>query len=171
MFVYIFFVGSKSRNRLQDQPLPALPSTEPNSMQSSSHPYEALIPELPTKKESNDSKYKRSKSVGPVVEAAQKELLAAAIAARERSRSRGPTQERYNVFLYLQLFVYFCLQFLFVCIFRPTTDSGGRGGAAGQPRPSKSSREGNNSLESSSRGRSRTKLERSASNKMKVIPR
>ena len=99
LFVYIFFVGSKSRNRLQDQPLPALPSTEPNSMQSSSHPYEALIPELPTKKESNDSKYKRSKSVGPVVEAAQKELLAAAIAARERSRSRGPTQERYNVFL------------------------------------------------------------------------
>ena len=82
-------------------------------MQSSSHPYEALIPDLPTKKESNDSKYKRSKSVGPVVEAAQKELLAAAIAARERSRSRGPTHERY-VFLNLQLFVYFCLQlFLF----------------------------------------------------------
>ena len=119
--MFTLFAGSKSRNRLQDQPLPALPSTEPNSMQSSSHPYEALIPDLPTKKESNDSKYKRSKSVGPVVEAAQKELLAAAIAARERSRSRGPaTQERYihtTAFLYMylyifaRLFVYFCLHF------------------------------------------------------------
>ena len=169
--MFTLFAGSKSRNRLQDQPLPALPSTEPNSMQSSSHPYEALIPDLPTKKESNDSKYKRSKSVGPVVEAAQKELLAAAIAARERSRSRGPaTQERYIVhttaFLYMYVYLLGCLFIIFVYIFRPITDSGGRGGA--QPRPSKSSREGNNSLESSSRGRSRTKLERSASNKMKV---
>ena len=107
------------------------------SMQSS-HPYEAL-PDIPTKKESNDAKYKRSRSVGPVVEAAQKELLASAI-ARERSRSRGPTAEKQQQQPP-----------------PPPNDSGGRRGYKKEA----------NSLESS-RGRSRTKLERSASNKMKV---
>ena len=131
------------RGSRQDQPLPALPTTEPNSLQSS-HPYEAL-PDIPLKKESNDAKYKRSRSLGPVVEAAQKELLASAVAARERSRSRGPHSAQQNA----------------APVERSTTDSGGRRKGAQPPRE-------NSSLESSNRGRSRTKLERSASNKMKV---
>ena len=48
------------------------------------------------KTETKAQAYKRSKSVGPVVEAAQRELLtslAAAREARERSRSRGPIDQ------------------------------------------------------------------------------
>lgn len=84
---------SKNRQRRPDQPLPSLPSnTEPSSLPSSNN-YEIM--------ESAESRekiqqYKRSKSVGPVVEAAQRELLASAREARERaerSRSRGPLEK------------------------------------------------------------------------------
>ena len=85
------------RQRRPDQPLPELPnSNEPSSLPSS-HPYEVL----PSEAQQHMTKarleqYKRSKSLGPVVEAAQRELLASAAAARERqgerSRSRGPIE-------------------------------------------------------------------------------
>ena len=78
------------RQRRPDQPLPDLPSSlEPSSLPSS-HPYEVL-PQEPSKRDKDKAKadaYRRSKSVGPVVEAAQRELLFNA--ARDRSRSRGP---------------------------------------------------------------------------------
>ena len=89
--------NKNQRQRRPDQPLPELPnSNEPSSLPSS-HPYEVL----PSEAQQHMTKarleqYKRSKSLGPVVEAAQRELLASAAAARERqgerSRSRGPIE-------------------------------------------------------------------------------
>ena len=92
--------NKQQRQRRPDQPLPELPggpnSNEPSSLPSS-HPYEILPNESTThqmtKAEISREQYKRSRSLGPVVEAAQRELLASAAAARERSersRSRGP---------------------------------------------------------------------------------
>jgi hypothetical protein len=87
------------RSRRPDQPLPELPSIEPTSMQSS-HPYDSIPVDdnSGSRKSSSRSRevqetkaqqYRRSKSLGPVVEAAQKELLASKVAI-PRSRSRGP---------------------------------------------------------------------------------
>ena len=80
---------SDKRQRRPDQPLPDLPSLEPASLPSS-HPYE-ILPHESSGALSKREQYRRSKSVGPVVEAAQRELLLNA--ARDRSRSRGPDHQ------------------------------------------------------------------------------
>ena len=79
---------SKSKQRRPDQPLPELPSLNESSSQSINHPYE-VVPsdvvhhQVSSLTETTREQYKRSRSLGPVVEAAQKELLASAVAFLE----------------------------------------------------------------------------------------
>ena len=153
---------SDKRQRRPDQPLPDLPSSlEPSSLPSSSHPYEVLPQELSKREAEKAAKadaYRRSKSVGPVVEAAQRELLFNA--ARDRSRSRGPARQsekpselkrsKSKPRLYEE----------------ESNSSSGRGGGGDNRR---AFRKENTSLESS-RGRSRIKnnVERSVSTSKKI---
>lgn len=84
--------SSNNRQRRPDQPLPDLPSSfEPSSLPSSNQ-YESML--TPLTAESKTQQYRRSRSLGPVVEAAQKELLASAAAARERSKSRLAAEQK-----------------------------------------------------------------------------
>lgn len=86
--------STNNRQRRPDQPLPDLPSSlEPSSLPSSSNQYESMMTPL-TAAESKAQQYRRSRSLGPVVEAAQKELLASAAAARERSKSRLAAEQQ-----------------------------------------------------------------------------
>ena len=144
---------SDKRQRRPDQPLPDLPS-EPSSLPSSSHPYEVMPSGRGREAaEEKAERYRRSKSVGPVVEAAQRELLANA--ARDRSRSRGPVENELKRSKSKSR------------LYEEESNSSSGRGAGDKPRNYR--KENNPSLESS-RGRSRIKnnVERSVSTSKKI---